>query len=326
MGMGNGGWAIIDQMAQPDPEVIEVEPLEADLATKGRFCKWFLTIWPELNMGVLEEVLNEQCKWWVMQRERCPSTDRLHYHFACHLREGKTFAELKRILDIDSVGTAQSFKLWGGDGGIQRVIQYCSKEATRVDGPWSGGDLPNKKRRAGDVMIQMVTSGAPDADIVRAFPFQVRNLALIRDALSREVVLADRTGPPEVWFLHGEPGTGKTRFFFDMEPDHNNIIILRTPPKSGTWFFNGYRQQRITLFDDAAPPDEGNIVEWLRVLDRYPMTVDVKGGHVKFNSPVIGITTNLNWDQWVVALSPGHRIAIRRRITHVREITETTLG
>lgn len=318
--MGNGMLGIIDQM--PNMAESEIEPVETDLATKGRFIKWFLTVWPELDMEKLEDILTEQCRWWVIQRERCPTTERLHYHFACHLKEAKTFAEVKRMLDIDAVGTAQSFKFWGGEAGIQRIIKYCSKEDTRVEGPWSGGDLPNKRRRAGDVVVEMIDQGRPDADIIRMFPFQARNIGLIRDGLERTHVLVDRNTPPEIWFLHGEPGVGKTRKFFDMSTSHDEVIILNMPPtSSGTWFFNGYRQQRIAVFDDANPPTESNIVQLLRVLDQYPMTVDTKGGHVKFNSPIIGITTNETWESWTRHLSGGHQLALRRRITHIEHMT-----
>lgn len=306
---------IIDQM--PNMAESEVEPVETDLATKGRFIKWFLTVWPELNMEELEEVLSEQCKWWVIQREQCPTTERLHYHFACHLKAAKTFAEVKRMLKIDAIGTAQSFKFWGGEAGIQRIIKYCSKEETRVEGPWSGGDLPNKRRRAGEVIIEMIDQRRPDAEIVRMFPFQVRNLGLIRDGLERTTVMSDRDSMPEVWFVHGAPGVGKTRKFFDMCPD---TLIVRMPPTHGTWFFNGYRQQRCILFDDANPPTEDNIVDLLRVLDRYPMTVDVKGGHVKFNSPIIGFTSNETWDEWIRHLSVGHKLAIARRFAHIENM------
>lgn len=323
--MGNGGLGIINQSPAPMAEPAD-EPVQVDLTTKGRFTKWFLTVWKPLDMEVLSDTLTEACKWWAGQRERCPETEKLHYHFALDLKEALTFGGIKTLFGVAEKGDIWSLKVWGGAAGIQRIIQYVTKEASRVEGPWTEGNLPNKKGRAGDRMVELITTGAPDAVIAREFPFQIRNLALIREALGRDTLMTDRASPPEVWFLHGEPGTGKTRFFFDMEPDHRNIIVLKTPPRSGTWFFNGYRQQRIALFDDAAAPTEDNIVEWLKVLDRYPFIVDTKGGHVSFNSPIIGITTNLTWDQWVVALSPGHKLAIRRRVTHVREITETTLG
>lgn len=324
--MGNWVCAIIDQMAQTNPmstetpEEVVVEPTEVDLTTKGRFVKWFLTIWPELDMEVLEETLNENCKWWVIQRERCPTTERLHYHFVCHLKEALTFGGLKRLLDIEGTGTAKSFKLWGGEGGLQRVIKYCSKAETRVEGPWSGGDLPNKRRRAGEVIVEMIEGGSTNRDIAKMFPLQARMLNDIRDALDMNTVMRDRDAPPTVWFVHGEPGVGKTRKFFDMVNDMKEVHILNTPPSSGTWFFNGYHQQTIALFDDANPPTERNIVQWLRVLDRYPLRVDTKGGSIQFNSPIIGITTNLTWDEWTAFLVPGHKAALRRRISHIEHM------
>lgn len=296
------------------------EPETVDLTTKGTFNKWFLTVWKPLVVDDLTRTLTESCRWWAGQRELCPETERLHYHFALDLKQPLTFGGVKRLFGITEKGDIWSLKVWGGAEGIQRIIAYVTKEDSRVEGPWSGGNLPSKKRRAGEVVVTMIREGRPDSEIVELFPFQARNIGLIREGLERTHVLVDRNSPPEVWFVHGDPGAGKTRKFFDMAESPRDIAIINMPPNTGTWFFNGYRQQRIAVLDDANPPTERNIVALLRLLDRYPIMVDTKGGFISFNSPIIGITTNLTWEQWVENLSVGHQLALRRRISHIEHM------
>jgi len=105
-----------------------------------------------------------------------------------------------------------------------------------------------------------------------------------------------------------------------MAGDEEDLIDLESPPREGTWFFNDYRQQKVALFDEASPPTERTLPKWLKVLDRYRCTVQTKGGFVQFNSPIIGIVSNLTWDEWTANLIPIHKAALRRRISHIEHM------
>lgn len=70
-----------------------------------------------------------------------------------------------------------------------------------------------------------------------------------------------------------------------------NIYMITGPNcKGGSLWFDGYMGQEVAVFDDFRP--------WwcrfdylLRLLDRYPMQVPVKGGFVNWIPEIIIITT-----------------------------------
>lgn len=124
----------------------------------------------------------------------------------------------------------------------------------------------------------------------------------------------------EVYWLWGPTGSGKTRWVHET-CDRQDLYV-----KDGTnkWFC-GYTGQRNVLFDDFRPSTEIPFSRLLRLLDRYSMMVETKGGTVNFNPHRIFITTpkipaetfqHLDWikDEDIRQLT--------RRITKVIEFSE----
>ena len=52
-----------------------------------------------------------------------------------------------------------------------------------------------------------------------------------------------------------------------------------------------------------------------RILDRYPMDVPVKGGHVRWNPETIVMTSNDPLEEWYPGLSRENLLALKRRMT-----------
>lgn len=110
---------------------------------------------------------------------------------------------------------------------------------------------------------------------------------------------------------HGRTGSGKTRAVFDNLPDQESIYVH----PGGAWF-DGYEGQPIVLFDDYAG-SEFKLQYLLKLLDRYPMQVPVKGGFVSFSPKEIYITSNLNPSDWYRNAHVEHVNAMFRRFTNV---------
>lgn len=97
---------------------------------------------------------------------------------------------------------------------------------------------------------------------------------------------------PNVSWYYGNTGCGKTRLAYEGV-DQDNIYIVSAPSsKGGALWFDGYCGQKRAVFDDFRP--------WwcrfdylLRLLDRYPMHVQVKGGFVNWIPEEIIITSVL---------------------------------
>ena len=93
-----------------------------------------------------------------------------------------------------------------------------------------------------------------------------------------------RCTKPVVHWYFGGTGLGKTRSVFEAEPE------LWITSDSLT-YFNGYANQRAVVFDDF----RGGFCkfrELLRLLDRYPMVVNIKYGTANWNPDRIYITSN----------------------------------
>jgi hypothetical protein len=118
----------------------------------------------------------------------------------------------------------------------------------------------------------------------------------------------DPSQPPHVVVLWGEPRTGKTRYVYDS---HDHSTIWSWP--GGPWF-DGYSRHEVALFDDfngAAFP----IQYMLKLLDRYPFRVPIKGDYVQWVPKIIYITSNLDPTTWYQGANLKNQEAFLERIS-----------
>lgn len=87
-----------------------------------------------------------------------------------------------------------------------------------------------------------------------------------------------------VYILWGEPGVGKTRYVFDRYPD---VWISSDPTLQ---WFDGYEGESTVLLDDFRGECSPSFL--LRLLDRYPLRVPIKGGFRHWRATKIFITSN----------------------------------
>lgn len=120
-----------------------------------------------------------------------------------------------------------------------------------------------------------------------------------------------RMWAPSVVVYHGRTGAGKTRAVYDNLFSPEDVYVH----PGGPWF-DGYEGQPIVLFDDYAG-SEFKLQYFLKLLDRYPMQVPIKGGFVSFIPQEIYITSNLNPNVWYSNANGEHVRAMFRRFTNV---------
>lgn len=188
---------------------------------------------------------------------------------------------------------------------------YCAKDETRVAGPWTGGQGPAGQGRRTDItaLRDAVLNGATDVDLfkthTRSYLAYYNGIERIRLALAKP-----RSEPTELYIILGPTGTGKTRFVAEKEPD----LYWKQP---GSQWWDGYHGQEAVILDDfygwMAPH------ELLRLADRYPLMVQVKGSQVNFNSKRLYITSNKVPTHWwkEETMSKYDMSALWRRVTLV---------
>lgn len=128
-----------------------------------------------------------------------------------------------------------------------------------------------------------------------------------------ELLMVPRTEKPNVTWIWGLTGTGKTRSATNL-PEGKEYYMWN---QSKWW--NGYRQQHRIIIDDFT--FDGTQLSFrylLRLLDRYAIQVETKGGMLYINSPEIFITCEFPPSHW---FEEGNQLdQVLRRINTIEEL------
>ena len=104
----------------------------------------------------------------------------------------------------------------------------------------------------------------------------------IREKLGKEL----RAGTKRI-VIEAPTGSGKSRAAWEEHPD-----AYSKDPNTKWW--DGYNSQDTVILDDYRPSKELPFNQLLRMMDRYPLTVEIKGGSVNFCPRLIVVTTSKN--------------------------------
>lgn len=202
-------------------------------------------------------------------------------------------------------------------GTATEAIEYCKKEETRITGPWEvGTPTLNTPGKRNDLLLAKMELDKgitlPDlarndaffascAHFYKFFDWYLKNAGLKNPPRRKENLV-------EVLLLIGKAGTGKTRYAADKYPD-----AYWKPSQSKWW--DGYQGEKTVVFDDL---NHGWFTwdTFMRIIDRYPLKVEYKGGYIDFCATTMIITSNTHPRYWYKNM--GSRwSALERRITKV---------
>lgn len=204
-------------------------------------------------------------------------------------------------------------------GTPQQASDYCKKADTRIAGPFEFGILSvpcQGKRSDLDYIIEKVRETSSNESI-RFNATYIRNKRNI-DQLIAEIQ-PKRTFKPYVLWIHGSSGVGKTRSVYEFAQLNSLSVWKGRPPVDNFW--NDYHNQDIVLFDDFRY-DHCKFTNLLDYLDRYPVTINLKGGCTQLNSRFMFIVSNNTPEEVYKFAEDEEMRQLLRRIDHVIHVTD----
>lgn len=195
-----------------------------------------------------------------------------------HLQGCVTFAKSKRLTALKKIlGRAH----WEEAKELEAARNYCMK-----DGDYTIRDNRVQGKRTDlQEVTDFIASGKTLAETAQQFaPTYVKYHQGLRSLAQLYKNPGPRRTKPIVYWFYGPTGTGKTRTVFERERD------LWTSSGDLT-YFNGYENQRAVVFDDF----RGGFCKFrylLRLLDLYPVLVNLKFGYTDWNPDRIYLTSN----------------------------------
>lgn len=225
-----------------------------------------------------------------------------------HLQGYAEFTKRHRLSKIKSV-LGQRAHIEARRGTALEASQYCKKsdndfrEMGSISGSQQGKrtDLENVQKMIRDGRSILEVAEEEFGSFVR-YEKSIRNYKAMRES--------KRNWQPDVYVLWGKTGTGKTRKVFE---ENEGCDIYMHP---GSSWFDGYYGQSVVLFDDFTG-SEFKLGYLLKLLDRYPFSVPIKGSYVNFVPKKIYITSNIDPRSWYSGCSEEHKAALFRRFTTV---------
>lgn len=239
----------------------------------------------------------DEVEYSIYQKEKCPSTGRVHWQGFVRFKSRKRFSTVKRLLgDNVHIEYARC---------VAKAIEYCSKEESRLESPIEIGEKPDVKRKL-DVVSE-IKSGKCPKKIIEENPTIWRSLRQLIQLSS--IMSTPRTMMTQGLMLIGPTGCGKTRSAV-LIGQFLGVETYFVEPTM-TWWDN-YHGQETVICDEFRCLQKPS--DLLRLVDRYPLQLPVKGGFVNFNSRLVILTTNLPVEKLLGDLDSATVNALKRRI------------
>lgn len=241
-------------------------------------------------------------RYLVYSEEAAPETGTPHF---------QGYLELDRPMRLRAVSRLPGFErahLEKRRGTRVEARTYATKrDDTFIDGPYEHGDFTAGGQGARNDFVtfkKLIDSGADDKRLWDEVPDLYLRFANMVPRV-RMLYQPKRDFMTKVYVHWGSTNTGKSAFVHRKSPN------AFWKPRNQWW--DGYDGTSDVVLDDFygwLPFDT-----LLRMCDRYPMIVEVKGSSAGFAPQRIFITSNAAPNRWYTKISDGHFAAFARRVT-----------
>ncbi len=247
------------------------------------------------------------------QLEKAPETGQIHFQGYLQLRRSQRLSWCKK-----NISKTAHFEIQKASKNTS-ARDYCKKSDTQQEPFIEFGTFAKGQGARTDLAAfrDSVKGGSRIQQLIEDSPEVFARYRHFYSTL-REIYHPPQFGlERKVSIYYGEPGTGKTRLAV------SHADMWKAPIDNGTMWFDGYDGQTVVVLDDfSGKMSRMQLNYTLRLLDRYPERVPVKGGFTWWNPCHIIITTNYHpraWYDWTNR-EVSYR-ALERRISEVIEFT-----
>ena len=262
----------------------------------------------------------------IFQQEKCPSTERLHWQMYIEFFNPQDITFVKTRVFQDT-GVHVEIRLRARED----ARNYCRKERTRAEGrqedvgPFELGvwrDQGNGQKMA--QIREALADGLTPVDLAVEEPGIVLrqrvNLEWYHGQMQQRGAMNENRDVTVRLFI-GKTGTGKTwlaqqEAMHYTKGDRSQVFILDSCGKQDAIWFDGYGYGPVLIVDDYDSWIQ--VAFLLRLLDKYPCRLPVKGSVKWAKYTEVWITSNKPIQEWTnndgTLLAPAHQDALYRRL------------
>lgn len=278
---------------------------------KNQYRRWVFTV-NNYTTAEYNAIKDTQCKWLIVGKEVGDAG-------VPHLQGAVIFNAAKRLTAVKKLPGFTRAHLEQMKGTPQHSFEYCTKQDTtafekgEMPKPGKRNDLKNATNaiRTGKSLAEMASEEQYGPVLVKYH----KGLQFFKTLLTP--TRNPEAPPPTVLWLWGPTGAGKTKAAVQLGNLAGDFWISH----GNLQWFDGYTCQKVAIFDDLRHK-HCTFDYLLRLLDRYPMKVPIKGSFVEWVPQLIIITAPMSpKDMWNLRRQ-GDVDQLLRRITKIIQLPQ----
>lgn len=235
------------------------------------------------------------------QIEECPQTKKQHIQAFIQTKEKYTITQLKKKLNTNDIHI-ETCK------NCIQAQQYCSKDETRIEGPYQIGEPYKDKTQTWILLAKYIKEGDINKIKEDLLPLYTR----YKHSITEQIIEAN---PPKTVnhlrgiYISGPAGCGKSSYVHTLQPYY----------KLQNKWWDGYFNEEIVVMEDI----DNTTLQWATHFikiwtDHYPTRGEKKGSTVNLQHEWFILTSNHRLSDLIKELHPEDQKAIFRRF-HVFE-------